>query len=95
MSPARTVLTAASLALALSACEQPTSVAVDVQPQFAASAKACRGQIVSLIASTWPWAHNDKVAFPPSPGAIPKWLEEFGPAIGISTVRELQDFFCS
>jgi hypothetical protein len=54
----------------------------------------CYGQIVAGIASTWPWAHQDKVDFPPSPGAIALWLKEFGPLVGISSVRELQVLFC-
>lgn len=67
---------------------------VEVEASFARSPNACRGAIVSGIASTWPWAHNDKVAFPPSPGAVKLWLELFGPSIGISTVKELQELFC-
>jgi hypothetical protein len=54
----------------------------------------CYGQIVSGIASTWPWAHDDKSAFPPPPGSLHLWLESFGAQIGISTVRELQLLFC-
>ena len=54
----------------------------------------CYGEIVSGIASTWPWAHNDKVDFPPPPGALALWIQEFGPFVGISSVRELQVAFC-
>ena len=54
----------------------------------------CYGQIASGIASTWPWAHDDKIAFPPPPGSLHLWIETFGPLIGISTVRELQLLFC-
>jgi hypothetical protein len=54
----------------------------------------CYGQITSGIASTWPWAHDDQSAFPPPPGSIARWLEEFGPVLGISTVHELQLLFC-
>ena len=56
--------------------------------------KQCFGQIASGIASTWPWAHDGQVAFPPPPGSLHLWLEIFGPFIGISTVRELQLLFC-
>ncbi len=55
---------------------------------------ACNGRIVSGIASTWPWAHNDKIAFPPPPGSIALWVELFGEAVGISSVHELQLLFC-
>ena len=54
----------------------------------------CYGAIASGIASTWPWAHNDKVAFPPPPGALALWIREFGPEVGVSSVRELQVAFC-
>jgi len=54
----------------------------------------CYGAIASGIASTWPWAHDDKIAFPPPPGSLHLWIETFGPLIGISTVRELQLLFC-
>ncbi len=54
----------------------------------------CYGQIASGIASTWPWAHDEKIASPPPPGSLHLWLETFGPLIGISTVRELQLLFC-
>lgn len=55
----------------------------------------CYGAITSGIASTWPWAHLDKVAFAPPPGALALWVREFGPSAGISSVRELQILFCS
>jgi hypothetical protein len=55
----------------------------------------CFGEIAAGIASTWPWAHNDKEAFPPPPGAIHLWIQEFGPEVGISSVRQLQLLFCS
>jgi hypothetical protein len=54
----------------------------------------CYGQITAGIASTWPWAHDDKSAFPPPPGAIRLWLQDFGPLVGVSSVRELQQLFC-
>ena len=54
----------------------------------------CYGDIVAGIASTWPWAHDDKSSFEPSPGAIALWIQLFGPSVGISSVRELQVLFC-
>ena len=54
----------------------------------------CYGQIASGIASTWPWAHDEKSAFPPPPGSLHLWIETFGPSLGISTVRDLQLLFC-
>ena len=54
----------------------------------------CYGQIAAGIASTWPWAHEGQTAFPPPPGSLALWVEVFGPAIGISSVRELQLLFC-
>jgi pimeloyl-ACP methyl ester carboxylesterase len=54
----------------------------------------CYGAIVSGIATTWPWAHNNKEAFPPPPGALPLWIQEFGPDVGVSSVRDLQVLFC-
>jgi hypothetical protein len=55
----------------------------------------CYGQIASGIASTWPWAHDNKAAFEPSPGSIALWIKTFGPDLGISSVRQLQLLFCS
>jgi hypothetical protein len=54
----------------------------------------CYGAIVRGIAATWPWAHAGQTDFPPPPGAIALWLELFGPATGVSSVRELQILFC-
>ena len=54
----------------------------------------CYGAISSGIASTWPWAHNDKVDFPPPPGALALWIQDFGPEVGVSSVRDLQKLFC-
>ena len=55
----------------------------------------CAGDITSGIASTWPWAHDGQVEFPPPPGSIALWVEIFGPDNGVSSVRELQALFCS
>jgi hypothetical protein len=54
----------------------------------------CYGAIASGIAATWPWAHAGQMDFPPPPGALALWIELFGPDIGVSSVRELQLFFC-
>ena len=89
------VLPPLALAFALSACEQPTVVAVDVEPAFAISPAACQGQMIAVIVNTWPFAHDGQVDFPPPPGSIALWLQEIGePFFGISTVRELQALFC-
>jgi hypothetical protein len=54
----------------------------------------CYGQISAGIASTWPWAHDDRVDFPPPPGALALWIQEFGPSVGVTSVRDLQVAFC-
>ena len=91
----RKFLPFAALAFALSACEQRSTVAVDVEPAFAISPAACQGQITAVIVNTWPFAHQGQVDFPPPPGGIALWLQEIGePSFGISTVRELQALFC-
>jgi hypothetical protein len=54
----------------------------------------CYGEIASGIASTWPWAHEGRSAFPPPPGGLALWVETFGPIVGVSSVRELQLMFC-
>ena len=51
----------------------------------------CFGQLVSEIASTWPWA-RDHETFPPPPGSIALWIETYLPEG--STVRSLQQMFC-
>lgn len=55
----------------------------------------CNGQIAAGIASTWPWAHEGQEFFAPPKGGIAKWIDEFGPLVGISSVRELQELFCA
>jgi hypothetical protein len=42
----------------------------------------CYGAIVFGIATTWPWAHDGQMDFPPPPGAIALWVELFGPDVG-------------
>lgn len=79
---------AAAIALALGAAGAGTALAAQ------GPSNKCYGQIIRGIASTWPWAHNDKIAFAPPPGAIALWLKEFGPLVGVSSVRELQILFC-
>lgn len=54
----------------------------------------CYGQIAVGIATTWPWAHDDKSAFPPPPGSLPLWIQSYGADYGISSVRDLQARFC-
>ena len=71
------------------------AVAGSARTASADSDAKCKGQIVAGIAATWPWAHDDKAAFPPAPGAIALWLQTFGPGLGISSVKELQALFCS
>jgi hypothetical protein len=101
----RTAFGLATLAvLSTASCQSPAApeAAQDIgsvsaavgQPQTGPS-NQCYGAITAGIASTWPWAHNDKVAFPPPPGALALWVQVFGPSIGISSVRELQILFCS
>jgi hypothetical protein len=100
----RTALCIATVVLSVASCQNPVTpeAAQDIGPAFAAvgqqqtgPSNQCYGAIASGIASTWPWAHNDKVAFPPPPGALALWVETFGPLVGISSVRELQTLFCS
>ncbi len=91
----------AALALSMAACQDPVapipaddSATPGLQAQQTGPANQCYGQIISGIASTWPWAHNDQIAFPPPPGSLALWVEIFGPGLGISSVRELQLLFC-
>jgi len=95
MRPA-SLLGIAALTLAAAACQDATSPepAKVAQPAFAVEDQ-CYGRIVAGISSTWPWAHEDHVAFQPPPGAIALWLQTFGPGLGIDSVRELQLLFCS
>ena len=97
----RVTLTIAALALSVAACQDlagpvPADDTVIQAPQAQQTGpdNRCYGQISSFIASTWPWAHNDKVAFPPPKGSLALWVETFGPFLGISSVRELQLLFC-
>ena len=55
----------------------------------------CYGAVLSGIASTWPWAHDDRMDFMPPPGATALWIQVFGPSTGVTSVRELQFHFCS
>lgn len=82
----------AAVAVGLLAVGVPATSAVAAQGP---PSQACYGQIVAGIASTWPWAHDDKVDFAPPPGAIALWIEIFGPFAGVSSVRELQILFCT
>lgn len=61
-----------------------------------ASADSCVGDNVGKdIASTWPFAHEDRSEFPPPPGAFALWVETFGfegqPGAEIQALRE----FCN
>jgi len=76
-------------------CAVVLTMAASAKTASADSGARCKGQIVAGIASTWPWAHDAKSAFPPPPGAIALWLKEFGPDVGVSSVTELQAMFCS
>ena len=78
------------------------AVALAVSVAFVGSAQAqtgpsnrCYGEIAAGIASTWPWAHAGHTDFPPPPGALNLWIELFGPAVGVSSVRDLQLMFCT
>ena len=95
-------LLGACVILALAGCQNvagpdtdPPGIEDSPTISAAASPNACRGQIIAGIANTWPWAHDDKSSFAPSPGAIALWVELFGPDLGISSVHELQELFCS
>jgi hypothetical protein len=76
-----------AVALAVGFAAKPASAAPPSQ--------ACYGQIIAGISSTWPWAHDDRVAFAPPPGAIALWIQLFGADVGVSSVRELQILFCT
>jgi len=71
------------------------AVSVRAKPAAAGTDNRCYGQIAAGIAATWPWAHDNKSDFPPPPGALALWIREFGPDVGVSSVRELQLLFCT
>jgi hypothetical protein len=81
--------------IAASLVAAAVAVSFLAKPAAADPSSQCNGQIIAGIAATWPWAHDDKVAFPPPPGALALWIQEFGPGLGISSVRDLQVLFCS
>ena len=85
----RRTLAGVVVVLALAVC------AALAGPASAGPDNRCYGEIVSGITTTWPWAHENRVAFPPPPGSLALWLQIFGPDLGVSTVRELQLLFCS
>jgi hypothetical protein len=94
---------AAAAVLSTASCQNPSapeaaagtrSVSAAVGQQQTGRSNQCYGAITSGIASTWPWAHLDKAAFAPPPGALALWVRDFGPSVGISSVRELQILFC-
>jgi len=88
----RTTLAHIAVAIAL------IGSATVARPANARSAKGpsdrCYGEIAAGIASTWPWAHDDKSSFPPSPGSLALWIHLFGSQVGVSSVRQLQLLFC-
>ena len=91
----RATLTVAAMALFLTACQDLAGPApVDdteiqaPQAQETGPDNVCRGQIISGIASTWPWARNH-ASFPPPPGSLALFVELTG-----LTVQELQALFC-
>lgn len=87
--------------LTVAACQDPVAPAVtdEAGPAFAAVQTGpdnrCYGEIIAGISRTWPFAHDDHMSFAPPKGAIAFWVELFGPAAGISSVRELQILFCT
>ena len=92
----RVTLAIAALALSVAACQDlagpvPADDTVIQAPQARETGpdNVCRGQIISFIASTWPWAHDDKVAFPPPPGSLALALEIAG-----LTLKEAIAQFC-
>lgn len=105
------IATVVALLLGIAACDRvPTDPATTHSPQSrTASASSgptydvasngpsnqCYGAVLSGIASTWPWAHDGRMDFEPPPGAIALWIKLFGPAVGVTSVRELQFHFCS
>ena len=57
----------------------------------------CHG-VASLIASTWPLAHDGQPdVFQPPPGVLKLWFAEFAPGQfrGIESIHELQQFICA
>ena len=84
----RRTLASAVVVVAFAAC------AALAGPASAGPEHRCYGEIVSGITTTWPWAHFDKEAFPPPPGALALWVQVFGPTTGVGSVRELQLRFC-
>ena len=82
-------------AIAASVLAAAVAVSFLAKPAAADPSNRCYGAITAGIASTWPWAHDGKSAFPPPPGALALWLREFGPLVGVSSVRDLQLLFCS
>jgi hypothetical protein len=100
----RITLAITGFALATIGCQSPTAprAAQDGRPTITVPAPSlqvgrsnqCRGAVMSEVASDWPWP-DDKESFPPPPGAVARWLETFGPLVGVSSVRELQELACA
>ena len=94
----------AGLALAVVGCQNPMAppsanedrpavFPTDVNLQTG-PANQCRGAFTSEFAADWPWP-STREEFPPPPGAIALFVKNFGPIGGFSSVREMQEFFCS
>jgi len=73
----------------------PTATVASAQVAQTGPSNRCYGDILAGIASTWPWAHDEQSSFAPPPGALALWVRDFGPGVGISSVRELQVLFCT
>ena len=97
-------LAIAGLALAVVGCQNPMApppanedrpavFPTDVNLQTG-PANQCRGAFTSEFATDWPWP-STREQFPPPPGAIALFVKNFGPIGGFSSVREMQEFFCS
>ena len=102
--PTRIACGLAGLALVIVGCQNITAPQQPDDSRPAITVRApnlqtgpsnqCRGAAVSEFASDWPWPET-RAMFPPPPGAIKLFIENFGPLGGFSSVRELQEFFCA
>lgn len=100
----RALATTAAVLLLAACGESPTEAPLEdatlrapveaAAPSETGLSARCQGQVVSGIASTWPWAHNDKAAFAPPKGSLAQWIEIIGPGLGIESVQDLEDLFC-
>lgn len=93
----RLSLASAGIALLVAGCQNPMAPQSADDRRFPPSvnlqtgpANVCKGEVISSIASTWPWPETHE-AFPPPPGSVALWLKLFG---GGSSVRELHEELC-